>query len=60
MELGNTSKFFLKELGTKVDSWEQFDITFEGTFNNIFGNKGDFAHFSREHRNTGPQRGPNQ
>ena len=45
-EHGNMSKFF-KELGIKVDSVEQFDISFKGAFKKIFGNKGNFRNFSR-------------
>ena len=43
---------FSRELGTKVDSGEQFGISFKGTVNKyIFWNKGDFRNFSKEHGN---------
>ena len=53
---GNMGRWanLLIELGIKVYSGEQFDISLKETFKNIFGNKGDFGSFSREHRNTDP------
>ena len=39
----------------KVDSEEQFGISFEGRVKNIFGDKGNF---SRERGNTDPLGGP--
>ena len=42
----------------KVDSGEQFGISFRGTVKNIFGNKGDFGNFSKEYENTDPPGGP--
>ena len=45
---------FTRELGIRVDSAEQFDISRKGTVKNIFGDKGDFGKFSREHGNTNP------
>ena len=53
-----------RELGNKVDSREQFGISFKGIrlerleVQNIFGNKGDFGNFSGEHGNTDPSGGP--
>ena len=43
---------FSRELGNKVNSGEQFGIFLREQSKTIFGNKGDFANFSREHRNT--------
>ena len=37
-----------------MDPGEQFSISFKGTIKNIFGTKGDFGNFSREHGNTDP------
>ena len=37
-----------------MDSREQFSIPFKGIVNKNFWDKGDFAKFSREHRNTDP------
>ena len=38
-----------------MDSGEEFGISFRETIKSIFGNKGDFGNFSREHWNTDPQ-----
>ena len=40
--------------GKKVDSGEQFGIFLKGTVTKMFGNKGYFRNFSREHGNIDP------
>ena len=50
------SKFF-KGTWEKSGFWEQFGISFRGTIQKVFGSKGDFKNFSREHGNTDPPGG---
>ena len=50
--LMGTCANFVKELGIKVDSGEDFGISFKGTLKKMFGNKGDYGDLSREHGST--------
>ena len=43
---------FLRELGNKVDSGEQFGIPFRGAVKKHVGNKGYFGNFPKEHKST--------